>query len=255
MTTPGSRLPSSPTGRSNGHRAQRRELARHKRRDSRPVPVHVARRERSGRMAPRGRRPCLRPVPSQSWRRPINDRADSQLRPPGQPPTLGGLKRSWPSRAAQSARTSVLGGGSSSSRARTAPTVNSTGPCTRVPRLAGAKNARESKHRGDGPTDVELVRPQTVGQRGRSPASSRPLRPSAGRRFARPAARPSPGCSRIIRTTSAPRHFPVLPRIVLAPSSCRDGASRNFAVGDVPAGQGPRGLPYVGFGVSGRCPG
>ena len=61
-----------------------------------PAAVSAGQRDRVERRS----RPTPRPSTSAAAKlaRPISDRADSQLRPPGQPPTLGGLKRSCPSR-------------------------------------------------------------------------------------------------------------------------------------------------------------
>src|SRR5690348_10225655 len=78
-----------------------------------------------------------------------------QARPPGQPPTLGGWNRSWPSRAAQSARTSVLGVGSSISRARADDAIADV-------RIADKR--LRAQDRFHGPADVEPTLAQSAGQ-------------------------------------------------------------------------------------------
>ena len=77
--------------------------------------------------------------------RATTDRPDSQLRPPGQPPTFGGKNSSWPSRPVHSASSSVLGGGANRSRPRTVPMTNSTGSETWACRFLAEKNRSERR--------------------------------------------------------------------------------------------------------------
>ena len=211
------------------------------------------RRPRNGRPVRSGRTCRVAPTPRPStsavakFARPINDRADSQLRPPGQPPTLGGLKRSCPRRAAQSASTSVLGGGSSNSRARTAPTMYSMGDSTRVPRLDDAKNARER-------STVATAQP-TSSWCDRRPSASA-LISGFVTAFPHEQVADSPcqpiGRGRLLEDD--PHHVGAAPLPGLAENRFgslivpRRGFA-SFAVDDVPAGQGPGGLPHVIFGV------
>ena len=171
---------------------------------SRPRPCRSASAEaseRAGQADARGRRPG----PPRSW--PGRSARGSRARP-GRPAS----RRRWadrtgpgPAAPAQSARTSVLGGGSNSSSARTAPTTNSTGPTTRVPRLAVGEEGPRPEDRRDRPADVEVVLAQA-----RRPATSiavgatRPSRPRTRRRAARPAAGPWPAAPAGSSTRSSP---------------------------------------------------
>ena len=112
--------------------------------------------------------------------------------------------------------------------ATAAPATYSTGPSTRVPRLASAKKTRDFRMV---PTAQPMSRPRSRN----SVASS--LTASGGktvspknRRHSLPAIRPAvAGCSSEILTRSDPDHLPFCPRTVFSPSSWRRVFSVNLS--------------------------
>ena len=185
-------------------------------------PCRAARSWRSG-MSP-VEPACRRPSTSAAAKlaRATTVRPDSQFRPPGQPPTLGGKNSSWPSRRAHSASKSVLGGGSKSSRLRTVPIAKATGSETWACRFRAEKNNSERRI-------VSTARPMCR----LSAAIDRPAprwryhrrrsRRGTPGTAARPAAAAMAGWSRRTSASFSPSKRPVVPRIVLGPSSCQSG--------------------------------
>ena len=141
----------------------------------------------------------------------------------------------------------MLGGGSSSSSVRTAPTTYSTGESTRRPRLDSAKNASDRRTVSTPHATSRSWRPSSTASASISDGltASSPKNVSQMRQARRTDVA---GCATRILIRSAPDQFPRLPRIVFLAAVVCFGILGKFLILHRPARQSAGGLLDVGFG-------